>query len=322
MSKILLFNIVVFFALWFNLSVNGFTYSTKSSSSTGTEITVVPNKMLERLAVFPDHNFAFCLIAKVGSNALAEVIEDIPLSRGANQAAIDPVMRGYSMHSPAVYGYGAKEISDIYHNTSWTKAVFYREPISRFISGYRSKCEVGENDFAHCREEFGIKNASFDVAIRRFLSANINPLHDEHFIRQADFCGGLRANLKYFNEVHELEIHSTRELFMNILQKVNIPLTHKLMSKLDHYIPRLAPNDSRLVTNNTRSYDEKHITHSYEEKEQRKYITDNCFARVLAEYYWQDYVLFGIQFPPHFQQALLNTTSATCRERLLTSTVE
>lgn len=56
-----------------------------------------------------------------------------------------------------------RNINTIFNDPSWTKAVFYREPLGRFLSGWLDKC----NDVSrvYCVHVFGDMNVSFRDAV-------------------------------------------------------------------------------------------------------------------------------------------------------------
>jgi hypothetical protein len=54
------------------------------------------------------------------------------------------------------------DLEDALEDPAWHKGVFVRDPLERFLSGYRSKCEPGhDGDTRHCMSAFGSHNASF-----------------------------------------------------------------------------------------------------------------------------------------------------------------
>ena len=97
----------------------------------------------------PSQRFAFCWMHKVScTNFKALLHAAAPLlDKGAREA------------QRTAY----RNINTIFNDPSWTKAVFYREPLGRFLSGWLDKC----NDVSrvYCVHVFGDMNVSFRDAV-------------------------------------------------------------------------------------------------------------------------------------------------------------
>lgn len=221
--------------------------------------------------------------------------------------------------NPSAYGIKRLTVASYIQDPTWLKAVFYRDPIARFISAFLSKCGGKDLDGARiCWRVFGSKTASFHQAISRVLYKSINnsTFHDGHFARQSDFCGGLAHTLHYYNAVHLLEPQSSRQQLIAILNNASIPLTDAVQRKLDLFFPELSGNQTGEFTVPATHLGAEHFTHSSETKTQLKYLSDDCYTRILVDYYAQDYRVFGIRYPLHVERALGNTTTEACRRKL------
>lgn len=290
------------------------------ANSTGTDETNIGIEKIKinallthRLAVFPDNKLAFCLIEKVANTAFSKIFSTIPKSNSTIKST-----KRYNMwqrHCPLVYGYSSHDIANIYRNTSWTKAVFYRDPISRFISACDHDDATDKDGKRLCRTVFGTEKPTFEQAIRKILYKGMKPFRDPHFARQSDFCGGLVDSLQFYDEMHLLQPHTTREHFLEILHKAHVELTDKLMTKLDLFIPEVSYSAERFSVNASHLGNE-HFTNSADEDMQLKYLTDDCYIRALVDYYKLDYELFGLRFAPYVEQALANTDSKACKKKL------
>ena len=113
-----------------------------------------------------------------------------------------PAQKGFWFsNTPAKHGLTKNDVADLLVDPTWYKATFYREPLSRFLSGYRSKCEPGhDGDTKHCLKQFGSKTASFPEAVSALAQLDKTIVDkaqvvDEHWQRQARFCGGLENTL-------------------------------------------------------------------------------------------------------------------------------
>ncbi|MDC0525935.1 sulfotransferase family protein [bacterium] len=85
-----------------------------------------------------------------------------------------------------------------FHN--WTSAVFLRDPLERFVSGFLSKCTDGHDPDRHiCASVFGATDATFAqaVAVMEQHARNGTNLQrgiaQAHFRWQSSFCNGLGA---------------------------------------------------------------------------------------------------------------------------------
>ena len=69
----------------------------------------------------------------------------------------------------------------IMKDPAWLKVVIYRDPLERFLSAYRSKCEEEFDADNVCDDVFHKKRPTFAEAIRRlYLRLEASP--DSHFI--------------------------------------------------------------------------------------------------------------------------------------------
>ncbi|KAG5184957.1 hypothetical protein JKP88DRAFT_348383 [Tribonema minus] len=90
-----------------------------------------------------------------------------------------------------------KTLTRMIYDPTWHKAVFYREPLARFLSAYRSKCESGHDDGAElCEQEFGKPNPTFEEAVERLVTQPY--IWNPHWRPQVDFCSGLSAITSQF----------------------------------------------------------------------------------------------------------------------------
>ena len=117
-----------------------------------------------------------------------------PAQKGIAQKGIAQKGIWFS-NTPAKHGLTKNDVADLLVDPTWYKATFYREPLSRFLSGYRSKCEPGhDRDTKHCLKEFGSKRASFPEAASALAQLDKTIVDkaqvvDVHWQRQARFCG-------------------------------------------------------------------------------------------------------------------------------------
>ena len=150
---------------------------------------------LTDFGVLPEYKLLFCCIEKAGSSSINKLLAAIA-------PAPNPQIPLWFQHRPTDYGLNAHDVIGILNDPSWVKAVSYRDPLERFLSAYRSKCEHFDEDKI-CGLVFHDRNPSFAGAVRQLiLNEDFTP--DPHFYRQADLCT-LRKNLPLFDEPFYLD---------------------------------------------------------------------------------------------------------------------
>jgi hypothetical protein len=92
-------------------------------------------------------------------------------------------------------------------NPNWTKAVFYRDPVMRFLCTYRDKCENMDGfvpKFCRAFASPGTNSSNFDDGLAQIQNGSFRFLGNPHFALASDFCGGLGSTLEYYDFVQEL----------------------------------------------------------------------------------------------------------------------
>ena len=169
---------------------------------------------LSRFLVVPEHNLLFCWMEvrprgaapprspapqKVGCSAFNDLFRSL-------RERYDPKMssaKAYGANSAWKFGWTTHDIEAALHNRTWHKAVFYREPLERFVSAFKSKCVKGADKDGKkiCGSEFAGGRPTFSAAVRHFVSMDASKASDSqnvnpHWKRQTRFCGGLVDTLK------------------------------------------------------------------------------------------------------------------------------
>lgn len=136
------------------------------------------------LMYVPAHEFLFCGIEKCGITQLSHFSQ-----------ALQGIPWHWYGNTPSVFNKSKIEVMADLQNQVWRKIVLLREPHSRFLSAYLSKCggkgkEAEDNgrNCIHARPGVDFKTFVSDVRTKGFAG---NP----HFIRQRDFCLGLSQTL-------------------------------------------------------------------------------------------------------------------------------
>lgn len=103
----------------------------------------------------------------------------------------------------------------IFADPTWKKAIFYRDPMTRFLSGFSDKCKT---EPMRCKNVFGSSDISFFEAAERLK--HIDPdIKDGHFRSMTRHCGGLDSSLSHYDFVGDLDAKGgSRELVREMLR--------------------------------------------------------------------------------------------------------
>ena len=126
---------------------------------------------------------------------------------------------------------------------NWTSAVFLRDPLERFLSGYISKCTPGHDpDRYICDWIFGSPNASFAHAVAVMESAAATGLDlpagtaGDHFRRQSSFCNGTVGTGR-FDLYYLLTRETSRRDTIDMLRHVGVENPSEASPSFDHHFP-------------------------------------------------------------------------------------
>lgn len=181
------------------------------------------DRLLQRFIVVPEKKLLFCYVEKVGCSMFNHLFRMLRLSlpevaRNVPEASFQANFTWYR-NTPKHHGLTKTDLENLLVDSNWTKAVFYRDPVPRFLSAFRSKCEPGHDTTPDCRRVFGKRFVSFDEALARMKRGlPKNP----HFAPMSEFCGGLDATLDYYDNVHELNAETVPVHVDSLLRKVGV----------------------------------------------------------------------------------------------------
>ena len=222
-----------------------------------------------------ESKFVFCMIEKVGCTRFKYLLWDRamrPRHDGARTAHAD----------------WSSRISD----PTWLKYVFYRDPLTRFLSGYLEKCFGRPGGY--CKKVFGDTHVNFSTAVASLRTHDKHRL-DGHFRQQADRCGidrsrrssgmgPLSENLRYWT-AQELEPKTSRQRVGAMLRRANISAP-----KFNSLFPRQGylkgSHDTRAATR------------------LEQYYTDPRDVEAVVDFFSDDYLLFQIPLPDYARRAL------------------
>lgn len=265
----------------------------------------------DRLVIFPSHKTIFCLIEKNANTVFSSIFQTIP-----NDMVNPNFTSGmWRQHCPKRNRLTPIEVSSFIKDPTWFKAVFYRDPLERFLSAYRSKCGgVDADGPVWCRREFGRRNASFEEVLLFYSEGN--EVYDPHFERQDSFCGGIGRFLGHFNIVKPLNPQTLRDDFSPILTSLNISLTN-LSSPTVQRFYQLIPAPSNATASRIVPVEDimsqRRYTNSSEVTMLQRYYRKQCYVRTVVDLYKKDYQRFHIPFPAWALPAIQNTSRRFCK---------
>ena len=195
-------------------------------------------RLLQKFIVVPERKLLFCYTEKVGCSMFNHLFRMLRLSlpevsQNSTEASFQANFTWFR-NTPKHHGLTKIQLEELLIDPAWTKAVFYRDPVTRFLSAFRSKCERGHDDTPDCIRVFGKRYIDFDQALDR-MSKSPMPMNP-HFAPASDFCGGLGATLDYYDVVHELTAETAPANVEALLTKVGVE--PKLTKSLVHDIVR------------------------------------------------------------------------------------
>lgn len=223
---------------------------------------LLTDELLDHFIVVPEHRLLFCYIEKNACTGFNELF-----MRVRHQAIHGADI--WFKNTPAAHSLDKSDLEGLVVNESWHKAVFYREPLQRFVSAYVSKCVPGhDRERGHCEEAFGEAGASFARAVSR-LRKDTNV----HFLHQYRFCGGLMDTLRYYQTIEEID--------------------DKINDKVQRLLDTVGVDDTTFDSSYAQR--SKHITNA--SFYTRQYLSDPRHTALLLSHYAPDNFLFGIPAP-------------------------
>ena len=321
-----------------------------AASQLPTAIPTLTDDLIDRFIVIPEYKLLFCYVEKVACTAFNRLFLYL---RGLTQKANGLTKGIWFANSPSEHNMDKSDVAKLLVDPTWYvqcmraaavrrsnpahtharthslthiivtilphvlgfrhKAVFYREPLERFLSGYQSKCERGHDrdGFAHCIHQFGdnvrnkkrIKKSKKKTPIIGFAGAvnyvaqqdraemDKDQTNDEHWTRQARFCGGLENTLQYYDTVEELQKETARDKVSTMLTKIGVPLP--INSTIPAFDALFPPMERGEQMHNARN--PKHTTNAA--AAEKKYYNTTALSNTVMAHYMEDYLLFGIKAP-------------------------
>ena len=147
-------------------------------------------KLMQGVTAFPEKRFAFCSIEKVGCSMWDTLL---PKIASHNQSAL----KNYDIKDGVT---SLEDLETVFNEPNSVRAVFVREPLSRFVSAFLDKCFGNECTDEHCyarpQDMLG-KPISFS-RIWRWMLRNEPASLNGHWTLQSEHCQ-LRTRIKEYN---------------------------------------------------------------------------------------------------------------------------
>lgn len=227
---------------------------------------------LSKIRVVPNHRLIFCAIEKNANTAFEDLL--CSLSHASDPwwlrwlttgwvaaawrtwadfelpcmwAATHPDNQGLDGRTTWNAFYHKQQFSDDQASEEWISAVFIRDPLERFLSGWLSKCTPGHDlDREVCTQLFGAPDASFARAVEVISSIEgdvPDGLSEDHFRLQSVFCNGTvgRGEFDYY---FLLDRATSRQQVAQMLAAVGINNPSDATRAFDYHFPPPPPEDT------------------------------------------------------------------------------
>jgi hypothetical protein len=185
-------------------------------------------KRLEKFIVVPEYKLLFCYVEKVGCSMFNHLFRMLRLYHPEvvkNRAEVRHLANAtWFRNSPSHHKLSRRDLEGLLVNPKWTKAVFYRDPVMRFLSTYRDKCENRDGyvpTFCKAFASPGTNSSNFDNVLAQIQNGTFKYLSNPHFAFASDFCGGLGNTIEYYDFVHELNSDTSMHV-ENLLNKIGV----------------------------------------------------------------------------------------------------
>ena len=182
------------------------------------------DSLLDRFIVVPEYKILFCYSEKVGCTMFNQLFRDLRLLNPSisREEAKWLARSHWFRNKPQHHNLTKQDLEGLLASPKWTKAVFYRDPVSRFVSAFRSKCGRADGDGdEHCQDAFGQKRIPFSDALDFLETAD--SISNPHFMPISEFCGGIKNNLEYYDFVQELNPKTVGSHIRSLFDKVHVP---------------------------------------------------------------------------------------------------
>lgn len=259
-------------------------------------IEIHPNRedLLDKIMIIPEHKLLFCWIDKVAGTAFNDLFLHVRSKYEPEQARFAQPYTRFHHNDMDHFNWTEAQLIGAIKSDEWHKAVFYRDPVERFASGYASKCLGDDSDIdgrRRCKEMFGSETVPFDTAVEtlNYYSEHFgsnDTMLEVHWRRQSDYCGGLSWSIKYYQTVVQLDRETARMDVEKLLDKVGI--NPQEVPQFDELFP--PPEDTEWT-------EDPHNKNTSGELEEYYPADQPQLLQDVVRFYEQDYRTFGLRRP-------------------------
>ncbi|KAG5176412.1 hypothetical protein JKP88DRAFT_159115, partial [Tribonema minus] len=124
-------------AVRLNIGVTNYYTSNTTTQYDAATVADLKSRLYNKWIIVPEHKLLFCFIEKVGCTSFNELFRSLRSRYDPSQATGNI----WGRNNMTVHGLTEADIDAYVEDPLWHKAVFFREPLVRFLSAFRSKCE-------------------------------------------------------------------------------------------------------------------------------------------------------------------------------------
>lgn len=280
-------------------------------------------RLHNRLMVVPEYKLLFCYVEKVGCSMFNQLLRLLRLYH----PSVSPEEREWLAQShfgranPDHFNLTLRDLTRLVNDDTWTKAVFFRDPADRFLSGFKSKCGQADSDGGrHCRQTFGQTFSSkgeprpilggdvwsFHQTIELAKNASMRTFGNPHFKPAARFCGGLGASIDHYSFVHLLDKKTVATHIRTLLNHLGVEsnLAEGLLKRVVKTGGILHPIDQNHFQEKFGLRVKGNISSSHSTTSSRltakDYFANPSMLQTLTQAYQMDYDMFQLE-PPRFE---------------------
>eukprot|EP00435_Cladocopium_sp_Y103_P041715 s1980_g11.t1 len=256
--------------------------------------------LLDRFIVIPEYRLLFCYMEKVGCQSFNMLLRNLRAAKMRKSLPKNAPI--WWQNTPQKHGFDRAHLERIMMDKTWHKAVFFRDPLERFLSAYRSKCDAAfhPDGFEHCRLHFGSAGKTFKGAVKWTVLNHEEEYaaeFDSHFKPMHQFCGGLYQTLHFYDTVEQLDVDTSREKVEQLMKKIGADPA--AIPGFDQLFPPAKKFASSKV-----NADHQHNTFSQGVVEDFYGPLGADLVKQFIEVYQKDYDLFHLK-PPNWVDRLL-----------------
>ena len=260
---------------------------------------------LDRIIIIPEYKLYFCYLEKVGCAMFNNIFRLLRLytldASMTHEEKLYQATQIWFRNSPGHHKLTISNLNDILIDPNWTKAVFHREPTSRFLSAVVNECLIDDEhtDYVFCRRVFGDR-VNVSTAVDLLSKQQFNP--DPHFLPQGKLCGNLASTIQYYDYIQPLERKAVKQNLQTLFTHVGVPndFQGKLLPLVDrggHHnhthredISKL--HDGLLLRGNVLEAHDTNYSDNLVTKEGR--YTTSLQLQHVRQYYLEDYETFNL----------------------------